>query len=89
MLAFTPDVTAALDWFDATHQVASDFGRAYWRQVSLPATGGAGDQDAWLMQALEVLRDVHDTLLREAATRARNEDALKQWRAHRQQNGRT
>jgi hypothetical protein len=32
--------------------------------VSWPHAGGAGDQDAWLTDALEYLRLVHDAMLR-------------------------
>ena len=77
------------EWFALTHQVVSGFGVAYWQRTALPAAGGLGDQDAWLMQALEYLRRVKDQLLTEAAQRSRNEKALADWRQGRQKNGRT
>ncbi len=39
---------------------------ARYERVSWPTNGGAGEQDAWLTQALEYLRSVHNALLREA-----------------------
>lgn len=53
---------AALRWFDLTHEPVPAEGR--WRRTALPSSGGAGDQDARLMEALEVLRHVHDDILR-------------------------
>jgi len=35
-----------------------------WRRIALPGAGSVGDQDARLMEALELLRRVHDDLLR-------------------------
>jgi hypothetical protein len=42
---------------------------ARYERASWPAAGGAGDQDAWLTQALEHVQIVHNALLREAAKR--------------------
>ncbi|HWK09906.1 MAG TPA: hypothetical protein VNR64_07640 [Vicinamibacterales bacterium] len=43
---------------------------ARYERVSWPASGGAGDQDAWLTQALEHLRLGHNAMLREHQPRA-------------------
>lgn len=64
MLAFTPEVEAALSWFDATHELMVSEGRAWWRRTVLPGPGSLGEQNARLMEALDYLRQVHDDLLR-------------------------
>jgi hypothetical protein len=83
VLAFTPEVQTALDWFDLTHQIVSDFGRVYWTRSALPAAGGVGDQDAWLMQALECVLWLKDAVLAEGSNRAKNERAIADWRKSR------
>jgi hypothetical protein len=72
VLAFTSGVESALRWFDWTHalQVIPFVGARYER-VSWPAAGGAGDQDAWLTQALGHLRAVYNAILREDVKRDR------------------
>jgi hypothetical protein len=62
VLAFTPAVESALRWFDATHEPVPAEGR--WRRVALPGAGGIGDQDARLMDALDLLRRVQTDLMR-------------------------
>ena len=59
VLAFTPEVESALRWFDATHDVVQ--GR--YQRMCFPRAGGYGDQDQWLMHALDVLRHIHNDLL--------------------------
>jgi hypothetical protein len=69
--AFTPEVESVLRWFEWTHAVVLvPMVGARYERVSWPTRGGAGDQDAWLTQALDYLRVVHNTLLREAAARS-------------------
>lgn len=63
MLAFTPAVESALRWFDATHEIDAGFGVARWRRIGLPGAGALGEQDARLMEALDLLRDVHNDML--------------------------
>jgi hypothetical protein len=54
VLAFTPEVEHTLGWFFATHERSADG----WRRTSLPAAGGAGEQDCRLMAELEFLKGV-------------------------------
>lgn len=68
VLAFTPDVEAVLRWFDATHELVNADGRWWWRRMGYPGPGGAGDQDAWLFEALELTRMVQNDLARIAMT---------------------
>lgn len=55
-------------WFDVTHEVeAVGMGGAVYRLVRLPEAGAVGDQDAWLMEALGVMRDEANAVLRDGA----------------------
>lgn len=63
VLAFTPATESALRWFDSTYELTEIRGRVVFRRTELPGPGGVGDQDARLMDALEVLRRVHDDLM--------------------------
>lgn len=57
--------------FDATHEIeVLGMGGATCRQVRLPDAGGARDQDAWLLDALSVIRDESNAMLAEARPRA-------------------
>jgi hypothetical protein len=64
VLHFTPEVESALRWFHWTHTLTliPMVGVRYVR-TSWPAAGGAGEQDAWLTSALDVLCDVHNDIL--------------------------
>jgi hypothetical protein len=63
VLAFTPEVASALRWFDATHELTTDqTGRCWYRRTALPGAGGLAEQDPQLMDALDLLRRVHDDL---------------------------
>ena len=80
--AFTPEVESALRWFHWTHALTLiPMVGARYERVSWPtAGGGAGEQDAWLTQALVYLRSVHNAMLREAGERAPQEQAVKRTR---------
>lgn len=57
-------------WFELTHEVeAMGMGGAVCRLVRLPAAGAIGDQDAWLMEALSIVRDTSNRMMSEAAPR--------------------
>lgn len=57
-------------WFELTHEVeAVGMGGAQCRLVRLPSAGAIGDQDAWLMEALSVVRDTSNRMLVEASPR--------------------
>jgi hypothetical protein len=76
--AFTPDVESALRWFAWTHAVVVvPMVGARYARVSWPHAGGAGDQDAWLTDALEYLRLVHDAMLREHVATKKKEPKTK------------
>jgi hypothetical protein len=84
VLAFTPDVEAALEIFQLTHQVAAaPSGLAYMVRTGLPRAGGLGEQDAVEIEAIEWLRHVHDQLLIEVHDRQRREQAIERWRDER------
>jgi len=55
-----------LRWFDVTHEFTIDgvSGRAWYRRVSLPGPGNSSEQDAYLAEALDWLRRVHDDIVR-------------------------
>ncbi len=77
--ALTPEVTSALTWFELTHQLVAQFGTAYWMRTALPQAGGIGEQDARLMDALEVLRSVHDQVVADELNRRANEREVERW----------
>jgi hypothetical protein len=53
-------------WFDTTHDVeVVGLGGVTCRCVRLPAAGAVGDQEAWLWEALGVLRDETNAILRD------------------------
>lgn len=64
VLAFTPTVESALRWFEATHELVNADGRFWWRRTLLPGPGSVGEQDARLMEALDLLLSVHNDLVR-------------------------
>jgi len=53
-------------------------GAAVWRRVALPAAGGVGDQDAWLMDGLEYVAGLHQQLVEDMEKRRRREAVKKQ-----------
>ena len=73
MLALTPEVESALRWFEATHELVNADGRFWWRRTSLPGPGSVGEQDARLLGALDVLRQVYDDLMRPPVKRKKAE----------------
>ena len=80
MLAFTPEVKAYIEWFDLTHRLVNEDGWVHSIRIALPAAGGVGDQDARLMEALELLKHVHDELTQEDMERDRRARQLAKWR---------
>jgi hypothetical protein len=64
VLAFSPTVERALRWFDATHEIERRDGAVWWRRCGLPGPGAVSEQDPQLMAAMDLLREVHDDLLR-------------------------
>lgn len=87
MLAFTPDVEAALQWFEMTHELVVEQGRAQWMRTALPHAGGVGDQDTRLLATIEYLRAVHNQLAGEEMDRIARKRAIDTWREKRK-NGR-
>ena len=53
-------------WFDTTHEIeVVGLGGVQCRCTRLPAAGAVGDQEAWLWEALGVLRDETNAILRD------------------------
>jgi hypothetical protein len=69
-------VAAALRWFERTHEVVSTGFSAYWRLAWLPSPGSVSEQDAWLWEALRLIKAECNQQLRESAGR----DELSEWR---------
>lgn len=80
MRVLTPAVDDALRWFYWTHDLQVTFGAARWALVRLPDEGPVGAQDARLWQALEYLRGVANSVIREAPKKGAD-DELKQFHA--------
>ncbi|MGB7220752.1 MAG: hypothetical protein WBD07_18275 [Vicinamibacterales bacterium] len=68
MLAFTPTVETILAWFDVTHDVVYEaMGVPQYRLIGWPRAGGIGEQEAWLLEGLALVRSVlNDELVRKA-----------------------
>jgi hypothetical protein len=71
-----PDVDAAGWWFAQTHELVSTGFAAHWRLAWLPHPGSVSEQDAWLWEALQIIRAERMQMLSEA----RGDDELKGWR---------
>lgn len=55
-------------WFELTHEVeAAGMGPGVCRCVRLPEAGGVADQEAWLWDALSVMRDEANAIIRDSA----------------------
>jgi hypothetical protein len=83
VLAFTPEVETALQWFHLTHQQVFHDGWSSWTRTALPHAGGVGEQEAKLMHILEYIRRLYNELAVEAAQRAERDRAVNQWRLSR------
>jgi hypothetical protein len=83
VLAFTPDVEAALHWFEQTHQLVVNQAGAQWMRTALPHAGGIAEQDARLMDTLDFLRTVHNELAAEEWERLAQRRAIDRWRGQR------
>lgn len=70
------DVAAALWWFDQTHELVSTGFAAYWRLAWLPGPGNVGEQDAWLWEAMQIVKAERTRAL-QATTKP---DELQGWR---------
>jgi hypothetical protein len=68
---FTPDVSEAIEWFHATHELeANGMAQPHYRRVALPRAGAAGEQDAALMDAIDVVAAATDRCVRKAVVDA-------------------
>jgi len=76
VLLFTPEVEDLQRWFEWTHDVRDGF----YHRSALPGPGSLGEQDAYLMQALDCLRDVSNTVLAEAQRERQQRRAQQQGR---------
>jgi hypothetical protein len=69
VLYLTPRVRYALQWFDLTHEIASNGFGLWYRQACLPRPGGVGDQPYWLLQAFRVIASELTAVLHRRATK--------------------
>jgi hypothetical protein len=74
---FTPEVNEVLAWFDRTHRLQLGFGVVQWERRSLPGPGAESEQEARLMDALDYVLAVKNTLLLERPRRRRTDDEKK------------
>jgi len=60
----TPEFEAVIAWYRACYEPVIDAmtGLTTWRRSALPAAGGVGDQESWLIDALDVVADEHRAL---------------------------
>lgn len=77
--AFDKEVEELSRWFALCYDLEWDAmsGLAFWHRIALPADGGAGDQDARLMHALDWASSVHNDIMREAQVRRQRQKAHK------------
>ena len=78
-----PDAEAARWWFEQTHELVSTGFGAYWRLAWLPHAGSVGEQDAWLWDALRIVKAEQSSELRAQA----QGDELTRWRDRRRRDG--
>lgn len=65
------DLDAVIGVFYRSHERrTNDYGLATWHRICLPEAGGLADQDAWTMQAMDFVRDVHNRLEQDRFTEA-------------------
>ena len=75
-LVSQPEIVSALWWFEQTHELVPTMGGAYWRLGWLPHPGSVSEQDAWLWDALQIVRTERMQLLADS----KGHDDLKAWR---------
>ena len=74
------ETDSVVRWFEATHEQTATMGASWWRLAHLPRAGGVGDQDAWLWEAIGVVRAATNDVLW-GRMRARADDSkLRAWR---------
>ena len=71
-----PDVEAAAWWADQCFELAAVGLGAQWRLAWLPHPGSVSEQDAWLWEALQIIRGERMRMLGEAKA----DYELKAWR---------
>ena len=69
----TPEVLHWIDLFHTCFAIRAHDGCAWFERTALPRSGGAGEQNAKDMQALEVIERVANEVLQEHLARAREE----------------
>lgn len=74
MLSFTPEVERALRVFENTHEIVTDFGSTRFRRISLPAPGRIEDQDARVMETMELLLDVQNDAIARMPSKKKDDD---------------
>ena len=73
VLAFEPRVMAVLEWFDRTYALVEVRGQVRYQRQAWPGPGSVGDQDAKLLQALDVLQRTQNDVIRAKTRRAASE----------------
>jgi hypothetical protein len=63
VLLFTPDIQELLEWFYAIHELRPHMGGLRWERIGLPMPGGIGEQDARLLDSLDFLRQLFNSIL--------------------------
>jgi hypothetical protein len=64
---FTPPVSEAIDWFEATYELdANGMTTPRHRRIGLPGPGSDGEQDAGLMSAIDVVATTTDKCIQKA-----------------------
>lgn len=66
---------SALRWFESTHELTNADGRFWYRRTALPASGGAGAQEAWLLEAFDLLTRVYNDMANVPPKRKKPADA--------------
>lgn len=75
-----PDIADALWWFEQTHEAVPTWGGMYWRLAWLPGPGNVGEQDAWLWDALQIVRAERTAALVDDIARRSELDGWRQGR---------
>jgi len=80
----TPDVRQALQWFEATHRLEPTMTGVAWRRIALPHAGAVGEQDARLMEQLDVIEETFTAVTRERQRAAADAETTRAWREQRE-----
>ena len=74
------ETDSVVRWFEATHEQVATMGASWWRLAHLPRAGGVGEQDAWLWEAIGVVRAETNNVLWTQMRQQADGGKLRQWR---------